>query len=321
MQGLHVLDGQEHSDEITVHHLLSHRSGIPDNWAQPEFLELILADLERRWTPEETIEFVKHKAQPAFPPGQGFVYSDPGYNLLGLIIEQVTGSALHEAFRELLLDPLGMDHTYRPAYEAGRPSLPGRPPSERYLDDLECTAPPAVMTADWGGGGLVSTTEDLDRFVRAFVSSEIFASPDTRDQMLGFVETSSFTSYGLGVSMVDFRRTDRPGHARLTPIWGHSGSSGNFMYYWPERDVVMIGTLNQLAAPVSVYDLLASIMGVVIETMPEQSGPADKSGTAAYDDVADHAEVSPDSKSSAKSGNPSPHPPASKAKRPNSSAT
>ena len=113
VDGLHVYEGRSYSEEITVRHLLTHTSGIADNWVHPEFLDLITANTEKRWTPEETVEFVKKNCPPRFPPGEGFQYSDPGYNLLGLIIERVTGRALHEVYRELLLDPLGMDHTYR----------------------------------------------------------------------------------------------------------------------------------------------------------------------------------------------------------------
>jgi len=168
MDGLHVYEGRSYGEKITVRHLLSHASGIADDWAHLEFLNLIKADPQKRWMPEETVEFVKKNCRPAFPPGDGFQYSDLGYNLLGLIIEKVAGRALHEVYRDLLLDPLGMNHTYRPSHEEARPSLPGRGPSHRYLDNLECTLLPAVMTADWAGGGLISTTEDLGFSVRSF---------------------------------------------------------------------------------------------------------------------------------------------------------
>jgi D-alanyl-D-alanine carboxypeptidase len=263
VSGLHVFHGRSYSDEITVRHLLNHTSGIPDDWSCADFLDRISSDLQRRWRPEETIEFVKSHCAPVFPPGGGFSYSDTGYNLLGLVIEGVTGEPLHEAFRHLLLDPLGMDHTYRPAYEAPRASIPGRPPSERYLDDLECSLSPAVMTADWGGGGLVSTTEDLDRFLRAFVENRIFSKGTTRDQMFDWVDSGPFHGYGFGVGLVDYDRSGNPLHAGLGQIWGHAGSSQVFMYYWPKQDVVMVGTLNQLDSQRDRYDVLASIMRTV----------------------------------------------------------
>ena len=263
MEGLHVCQGRSYGEEITVRHLLSHTSGIPDDWAHPDFLHLIVAEPQRRWTPEETIAFVKEKCQPAFPPGGGFRYSDPGYNLLGLLVEGLTGSPLHEVYRRLLLDPLGMNHTYRPSHEEARPSLPGRGPSQRYLDDMECTLLPAVMTADWAGGGLISTTEDLNRFLRAFVRNEIFADPATRDEMFEWVRSGPFHTYGLGISRVVFAESDDPRHAGLGEIWGHTGSSDNFMYYWPDEDTTMIGTLNQIDCERDLYDNVVSIMNAI----------------------------------------------------------
>lgn len=264
--GLHVYEGQEYSWAITVRHLLSHTSGIVDDWRCADFFDRVAADSARRWTPEETVRFVKDRCAPEFRPGDGFHYSDTGYNLLGLLLQKLTGRPLHELYRAMLLDPLGMEHTYRPAYEAARPSLPGRRPSERYLDDIECTLWPSVMTADWGGGGMVSTTEDLTRFLRAFVRNEIFEDPATRDAMFAWVESGPFHNYGLGISRVLFDRSDNPRHAGLGELWGHAGSSHVFMFYWPREDVTIVGTLNQLAVDGSLYDTLAAIMRTIQET-------------------------------------------------------
>jgi D-alanyl-D-alanine carboxypeptidase len=260
IEGLHVLEGRSHSDEISVRHLLNHSSGIADDWAQTEFLELIIADPQKRWTPEETIEFIKVNCQPAFPPGDGFQYSDPGYNLLGLITENIMGRALHEVYRDLLLDPLNMKHTYRPSHEGARESLPETGPSFRYLGDMECTLLTAVLTADWAGGGLISTTEDLNRFLRAFVRNEIFADPTTRDQMFKWIKSGPYHNYGFGISRVVFDRSDNPTHSGLGEIWGHRGSSDNFMFYWPQEDTTMIGTLNQIDSDQKLYIKIASII-------------------------------------------------------------
>jgi CubicO group peptidase (beta-lactamase class C family) len=162
-----------------------------------------------------------------------------------------------------------MNHTYRPAFETPRASIPGRPPSERFLGDVECSLSPAVMTADWGGGGLVSTTEDLNRFLRAFVGDRIFREPGTRSQMLTWVESGPFHGYGFGIGLVDFDRSDNPAHAGLGQVWGHAGSSRNFMYYWPRRDVTLIGTLNQIDCERNLYDIVASAMATVRDTLLE----------------------------------------------------
>jgi CubicO group peptidase (beta-lactamase class C family) len=266
VEGLHVYEGREYSGAITVRHVLSHTSGISDDWRCADFFERVAADSARRWTPEETIGFVKDHCAPQFRPGDGFHYSDTGYNMLGLLLESVSGRPLHELYRANLLEPLGMYHTYRPAYESARPSLAGRGPSERYLDDLECTLWPSVMTADWGGGGLVSTTEDLTRFLRAYARNEIFRDPTTGDERFTWVESGAFHNYGLGISRVLFDRSDAPSHGGLGELWGHAGSSHVFMFYWPREDVTIVGTLNQLAVDGSLYDTLAAIMRTILDS-------------------------------------------------------
>lgn len=266
MADLHVLDGRSYGERITVRHLLSHRSGIADDWASPAFFELIAGDLQRRWRPEETALFVKERCPPAFPPGEGFLYTDVGYNLLGLVLERVTGQALHQVQRDLLLDPLGLAHTYRPSHEAPRPSLPGHGPSQRFLGDLECSLAPAVVTADWAGGGLVSTAEDLARFLRAFVRNEIFAHPTTKDLMLSWSKSGPYHGYGLGVSRIVYDESLAPHHRGLGELWGHRGSSNNFLYYWPRHDLVVVGTLNQVDLPRNFYDMLALILHAIAGT-------------------------------------------------------
>ena len=260
VDGLHVFEGQSFSHEITVRQLLNHTSGIVDDWACPGFLDLVAGDPERRWSPEETIEYVKENCPPRFRPGEGWHYSDTAYNVLGLVLEKIAKEPLHKLYREMLLDPLGMEHTYRPAYEPPRPVTAGRPPAERYLEDIECGLWTSVMTADWAGGGLVSTTEDLNTFLRAFVRGDIFADSLNKVEMLTWVESGPRNNYGLGVSRVLFDRFDDPSVSALGEVWGHAGSSHNFMYYWPQEDVTIVGTLNQMAVATDLYDTVAMIL-------------------------------------------------------------
>jgi D-alanyl-D-alanine carboxypeptidase len=266
VQGLHVYKGRSYGEEITVRQVLHHTTGIVDDWACPGFIDLVAEDSSKRWRPEETIEYVKKNCEPRFEPGNGFHYSDTAYNLLGLVLERVTGTPLHRLYREKLLDPLGMDHTYRPAYEPARPSIPGRPPAERYLDEVECGLWTSVMTADWAGGGLVSTTEDLNTFLRSFLRGSMFQDSSMRDTMLTWVESGPHNNYGLGVSRVLFSRFDDPGMAALGEVWGHAGSSHNFMYYWPQEDITIIGTLNQMAVETDLYETVAKIMTAIRAT-------------------------------------------------------
>ncbi|MGD2072987.1 MAG: serine hydrolase domain-containing protein [Candidatus Thorarchaeota archaeon] len=257
IDGLHLYEDHSYGTSITIRQLLNHTSGLGDNWSDPRFIQQILEDTERFWHPEETIEFVKTNVPPLFPPGQGFHYSDINYNLLGLIIERVTSIPLHEVYRKFLLDELGMNHTYRPFYEEPRPSIHGRPPSHFFAGDLDCTGM-ISLSADWGGGGLQTTTEDLNRFIRAFGKNELFEDPSTRDEMIKGEKIGEGMYYGLGVVRGVFDELDVQ---NITgEIWGHQGASASFMYYWKDEAISICGTLNQDQCEEEIGDIVKELM-------------------------------------------------------------
>lgn len=248
MAGLHEYQGQSYGAQITIRQLLGHTSGLADyildgdaNGNQlPDFIELMLLEPDKFWRPEETIAYTKAALTPVFAPGQGYHYSDTNYQLLGLIIQNVTGKALHEVYRERLFAPLGMNNTYLEHYENPRPALPSRGLSHVYFGELDYTDLRAI-SADWAGGGLASTTEDLNRFVRAFAEGKIFQTAASKNAMLAWNGTGE---YGLGVARID---CDANGVSGVGVIIGHDGFPGSFMFYSPELGVTITGTLNQFA--------------------------------------------------------------------------
>jgi CubicO group peptidase (beta-lactamase class C family) len=88
----------------------------------------------------------------------------------GILVEHGTGQPLHEVYRELVFDPLGMDTTWLEGHK------PARTPdaAHHYSGELDWTA--ISPTIDWAGGGLVTTAPDLARFVRALWSERIIGS-------------------------------------------------------------------------------------------------------------------------------------------------
>ncbi|MEO8825741.1 MAG: serine hydrolase domain-containing protein [Chthoniobacterales bacterium] len=225
---------------ITIRQLLSHTSGLPDYWTDGPydhkgnnaFLRAFLAEPAHFWKPQEMLNFARD--MPAKPPGKGFNYSDTNYVLLGLIIEHRTGRSLHDVFRSMIFEPLGMRDTWLTYHEKQR----GMPPSHRYEKDDDLNAVPR-QSADWASGGLVSTAHDLERFLRGLASGRLFKNHTTLDAMLKAVPVGEEDiSYGLGLYRVKLSNG-------LGEIWGHDGHGNSFAYYWPQRDITFTGTLNQ----------------------------------------------------------------------------
>jgi D-alanyl-D-alanine carboxypeptidase len=172
---LHVLNGESYSDEITIDHLLQHRTGFADIFTDTaaRFYVGVFLHPHRQYSPEMIIEkyyAYRLNQKPHFKPGEGYYYSDINYVLLGLIIEQITGESLPEQIRQRVLEPLEMQDTYFEYYETetgnGKRlnSYQGRLNMTKYFN----------TSFDWGGGGLVSTTQDMATFIQALFGMELF---------------------------------------------------------------------------------------------------------------------------------------------------
>ena len=100
IKGIHVYNGKDYSYEITIKQLLSHTSGIADYYLEKpkggkSCFELFLEHPEKLWTVDDTIKRVRDELNPNFIPGTKTSYSDTNFQLLGKIVESITGKPLH----------------------------------------------------------------------------------------------------------------------------------------------------------------------------------------------------------------------------------
>ncbi|HYP52905.1 MAG TPA: serine hydrolase domain-containing protein, partial [Pyrinomonadaceae bacterium] len=223
--------------DITVRQLLTHTSGIHDYATDPQYFAAAERDPRRRWTRAEQVRAAVSWGKPHFAPGAGYHYSDTGYVLLGEIVERLTGQPLAGAFRALLDFPrLGLDETYLETLEsvpAGAGEL-----SHPYFGDIDGMLIDASFDL-YGGGGLVSTTEDLARFYRALLRGRVFRRASTLETMLTIPPTNERSpggAYAMGIS-----RRRIGGHT----CWGHTGFWGTSAYHCPAPDVTIVRHYNQ----------------------------------------------------------------------------
>jgi D-alanyl-D-alanine carboxypeptidase len=257
-ENLLVVNGQDRSGEITVRQLLGHTSGLPDYWTDPPFvahdenafLQAFLANPDRLWNAREIVSYAR-ALRPIARPGQRYHYSDTGYVILGLLVERVTGKPFHEALRERILTRLDLSETFL----SYRESLPTpRRAVARYEDQLDVSRQQR-QSADWAGGGLVSTTRDLGRLAVGLARGGVFRDQSTWGAMTTWHSTyTEDIDYGLGLFRVALG-------TRSGELWGHDGHGNAFMYYWPERGLVFTGTLNQTQN--DWWPLLLAAMGAI----------------------------------------------------------
>jgi CubicO group peptidase (beta-lactamase class C family) len=174
-------------DAITIHHLLTHTSGIPEYSTAPEFQSL----LNRPWSPDALID--RFRSLPLdFQPGTYSGYSNSGYVLLGKLIEQVAGASYSAFLHEHLFLPLGMTSTgYDDTWHALSDSAEGYESATR-------TAEPVDMSAAYAAGGVYSTVEDLYRWDQAMYAGQLLP-PAALDMIYTkFAPMSPATAYPGG---------------------------------------------------------------------------------------------------------------------------
>ncbi|MCY3600528.1 MAG: serine hydrolase [Gemmatimonadetes bacterium] len=190
----------ENADRVTLHHLLTHTSGLPSYTNMPGFMDWEAAT---PFSPGEILALT-WEAPLSFEPGTDFEYSNSGYVLLGWIAERVTGLSYAEALRTYVLDPLelrdtGYDGSLRPpeGHAAGHTrDLVGYRPA-RLID-------PSVP---YSAGMLYSTVGDLTRWAtRLFLDGGLFRDPETLARMTTPGLEAGAYGYGVGVRARDIER-------------------------------------------------------------------------------------------------------------------
>ena len=205
---------------VTVHHLLEHTSGLynlsddhsglyADMWSLPR-------NSDARWTPMELLEYAR--SQPAeSAPGEQFSYSNTNFILLGLIAEEVTGTPLHQLYRERFFEPFGMENSVVEGFDGserigasydiagpegeslgrdvglfhdGQPIL-----REDGLREISADQPASFNAWAWASGAIATTAEDLGHFVdsglydselRLMANQDAFLAGELHDGQYGW---------------------------------------------------------------------------------------------------------------------------------------
>lgn len=214
--------------------LLAHTSGLPDYSETPEQGLRSLNDPTRSWTTEEALAFVRGQPR-RFEPGTRFEYSNTNYVLLGSRLEDVTGAPFVKTLEARVFQKAGMTHTQL-GIDAAPSALTNGYRDVRgdgVLTNTTLFRHPS-RTAD---GGLVSTAEDLGRFLDAWAHDRLLQRT-SRERMSTWTDGSDS---GRGLF-----RTDE-GHSV-----GHTGASMRVFTvarYFPETDTSLVLLTNASTPP------------------------------------------------------------------------
>ena len=212
---------------VTLRQLLSHTSGLPDFSQSPAFGDALLASLETPPPPEQLLTYVYDEPL-VFPPGSQYMYDNSDNIAVALMVQAVTGKTYTEALKEQVLDPLGLDQTSLPVgVEIPEPVLRGY--------ELDAPNPPDDVTNQiaagwsWASGGIVSTPEDMNTFIRGYVGGKLFG-PETQAQQTDlFIPGGESGPPGPGTnsaSLALFRY-----EAPCGTVYGHTGNTPGYTQF------------------------------------------------------------------------------------------
>ncbi len=161
---------------ITIRHLLTHTSGLPDYedlMAAAEKGGAPIWTAERQIHDDEVLTLLRGAKAGRFAPGTSFAYSNSGYVVLGLVVARVSGTPFGEFLAKRVFRPLEMERTL--AYEAGKNEVPARAFGHARDGSSFREADQSPTSATLGDGGVYSNLEDLARWDEALRVSTLLS--------------------------------------------------------------------------------------------------------------------------------------------------
>jgi CubicO group peptidase (beta-lactamase class C family) len=235
---------------ITIRHLLTHTSGLPD---YEDLMEKEEKSTGKGWSPahqiqdEEVLALLEKESRGKFSPGASWAYSNSGYVVLGLIVAKASGVPYAEFLERRIFAPANMRNTL--AYQKGKNEIPHRAFGHSLEHGKLVLTDQSSTSATLGDGGIYSNLEDLSKWDDALENHMLLSAADMQAALTPVkladgrephwpAEADSDNlgpgkpvSYGFGWFLDSY-----PGHPRM---W-HSGTTIGF------RNVIERFTLDHL---------------------------------------------------------------------------
>ena len=185
---------------ITLRHLLSHTSGLPDYGNMPAYFDAVKASPTEPWSRTTFLDLAQ--TQVRFPPGKGWAYSNIGYLVLRCILERVTGLSMQQLLSQVIFSPLSLQRTFASNTLSNAANLtPGY--TKFWSGDMQNMA--QIYHPGWVAHGVVvSTAPELVKIIDALFLNKILNSSFVQQMLcpihiLGKYPLFEKLAYGLGL--------------------------------------------------------------------------------------------------------------------------
>jgi CubicO group peptidase (beta-lactamase class C family) len=218
-------------DKITIHHLLTHTSGIKDFTK----MKTLSAIAQKEMRPEEIVSFFKNEPVD-FAPGEKFDYNNSGYVLLGYIIEVVSGNSYADFIQKNIFDKVGMTHSY---YGSDRKIIPQRASGYHQKEQEFVNKTVINLSIPFSSGSLMSTVDDMLKWQQALSQNTLLNRQEIQKAFQKYLLNSGEEfSYGYGWHLKEINGI---------PDREHGGSIFGFKsmgVYIPGEDIYVLGLSN-----------------------------------------------------------------------------
>ncbi len=243
LNGLHSYKGKEYSYDLKIADLLCQTSGLADIYEEGKNSiknQAVISDAFITF--DKNIALTKEK-EAHFPPNykNKSYYADINYNILGDIIEKVTKCSLEKVFAKFIFSKINMAETYLPVSE--KEYIP-----MVYYGEKQLYRPQFIMSSK-ASGGCITSARDLMIFIQAFFHGELFDQKILDPRRYRKLQLSMFPIYyGSGYMRIKMGglSTSFMGQGDLI---GHSGSTGSYAFYYPDKELFFVGDFNQMKYP------------------------------------------------------------------------
>ena len=168
-----------YGNTVTIRHLLTHTSGLPD---YEELMEREEKAHGVRWTPEnqiqdeEVLALLEKENKGKFAPGTSWAYSNSGYVILGLIVAKISGISYGEFLQQRIFGPLEMKHTV--VYQKGKNEISDRAYGYSLEKGKFILTDQSATSATLGDGGIYSNLEDLSKWDGALANHALLSAQE-----------------------------------------------------------------------------------------------------------------------------------------------
>jgi CubicO group peptidase (beta-lactamase class C family) len=218
-------------DKITIHHLLTHTSGIRDFTKMKTLREIS----NKEMSPKMLVDFFKNEPVD-FAPGEKFDYNNSGYVLLGYLIELVSGGTYEDFIRENIFKKVGMNQSN---YATDRQIINKRAYGYHKKEFGYVNKTVINFSVPFSSGSLMSSANDMLKWQNALNQNVLLKPENTQKAFSKYKLNSGETfTYGYGWHLKELNGK---------PVREHGGSIFGFKsmgVYIPSEDIYVLGLTN-----------------------------------------------------------------------------